>query len=745
MLDSLFTFWNVLLMVLGFGFIVFVHEAGHFLAARWAGIRVHAFAIGFGQALVSFRKGWGVQKGSSEARYMALVATVQKADKPGASAEDIEAGHQAASELKRISPCEYRLNWIPFGGYVKMLGQEDLNPQATSGAPDSYQNKPVWKRMVVISAGVIMNVILAAILFVVVFQAGMREPAPVIGAVQPGSPAETVGLQPGDVVRSAGGEQTVTFTDLFIEVAMTKRDTPVTLEVDRPSESGGYQRLEFSPVPERLSEGPGVLAIGVWPDSGLQLVGEKRRASVNETNRAVLAGMGLGEVPFGSRLVEIGGEPIERRSLEREGVPGVGEYASVRQLIDAIDESGGEPVDAVFESPDGSRVSASLQPEVALQRGTTIVDSGGRAGPTSWPQQHLIGLAPVMRVADWSLQPPQQDLQPGDVFKRLGSLSWPSVADGVRAIRARKGESIEAVVVRDGEDVALTLDISIEGKVGFSPASDLSIARVSTVAQLFERVKPDPENEDAPQEFRPVDEMPAAARLGALDSIRAGSIVARVGDATVTDFESLRAALRDATAGAFDSGAGAAVTLSLQTPIGSGETVEESVTLDLRPEEVKALHNLGWEVQGIDTAFETIEVLVQADSVTGAVAMGVSRTKRVLKQTYLTFQRLFEGTVKVNQLQGPVGITHTGSLFAERGFIYLLYFLALISANLAVINFLPLPIVDGGQFLMLCYEGLVKKPVPIIVQNVITLCGLLFIGSLFLFITFNDIVRLLGA
>lgn len=745
MLDSLFTFWNVLLMVLGFGFIVFVHEAGHFLAARWAGIRVHAFAIGFGQALVSFRKGWGVQKGSSEARYMALVATVQKADRAGASAEDIEAGHEAASELKRISPCEYRLNWIPFGGYVKMLGQEDLNPQATSGAPDSYQNKPVWKRMVVISAGVIMNVILAAILFVVVFQAGMREPAPVIGAVQPGSPAEAVGLQPGDVVRSAGGEQTVTFTDLFIEVAMTKRDTPVTLEVDRPLDSGGYERLEFSPVPERLAQGPGVLAIGVWPDSGLQLVGETRRASVNETNRAVLAGMGLGDVPFGSRLVEIEGKSIERRSLERDDAPGEGQYASVRQLNETIEASGGETVDLVFESPDGSRVSASLDPEVALQRGTTIVDTSERAGPTAWPQQHLIGLAPVMRVADWSLQEPRQGLEPGDVFKRLGSLSWPSVADGVRAIRARKGETIEAVVVRDGQDVPLTLDVSIEGTVGFTPASDLSIARVSTVPQLVERIEPNPEDADATAEFRPISEPPAAARLGALDSIRAGSIVKRVGETAVTDFESLRDVLRSATTEAFDVGEGTSLMLTLETPIGSGETVEESVTLELRPEEIEALHNLGWEVQGIDTAFETIEVLVQADSITGAVAMGVSRTKRVLKQTYLTFQRLFEGTVKVNQLQGPVGITHTGSLFAERGFIYLLYFLALISANLAVINFLPLPIVDGGQFLMLCYEGLVKKPVPIIVQNVITLAGLLFIGSLFLFITFNDIVRLLGA
>ena len=744
MLESLFTFWNVALMILGFGFIVFVHEAGHFLAARWAGIRVHAFAIGFGQAMVSYRKGWGTQQGSSEQRYMTLAAAVRHADRAGASAEDIEAGHAAAAELERVSPCEYRLNWIPFGGYVKMLGQEDLNPQATSAAPDSYQNKPVWKRLVVISAGVIMNVILAAILFVIVFQAGMRETAPVIGAVQPGSPAEKVGLLPGDVVRTAGGEQTVTFTDLFIEVAMTQRDTPITLEVDRPLESGGFERLEFSPTPERLPQGPGVLAIGVWPDSGLRLVGEARRGSVNTTNRTVLGSMGLGEVPFGSRLIEIDGDPIERRSLERDDAPGVGEYASVRQLNAAIEASGGNTVELLFEGPDGSRVGASLIPGVALQRGTTIVDSSERDGPTSWPQQHLLGLTPVMRVADWSLQDPRQGLQPGDVFKRLGSLSWPSVADGVREIRSRKGGVIEAVVVRAGEDVPLTLEVSVEGTVGFTPASDLSVARLARTPELVERVDADPEEGDSP-DFRPVGEPPAAARLGALDSIRPGSIVKRVGDEPVSDYASLRAALQSATADAIGTGEDQALSLTLETPIGAGETVDEPVTIEVRADEIEALHALGWEVQGIDTAFENIEVLVQADSVGGAVAMGVTRTKRVLKQTYLTFQRLFEGTVKVNQLQGPVGITHTGSLFAERGFIYLLYFLALISANLAVINFLPLPIVDGGQFLMLCYEGLAKRPVPIIIQNVITLGGLLFIGSLFLFITFNDILRLLGA
>jgi regulator of sigma E protease len=742
MLDSLFTFWNVVLMVLGFGFIVFVHEAGHFLAARWAGIRVHAFAIGFGQALVSYRKGWGTRKGSSELEYMRLVATVKHADRPGASADDITAGHQAAQKLNELSPTEYRLNWIPFGGYVKMLGQEDLNPDATSAEEDSYQNKPVWKRMVVISAGVIMNVILAAILFVIVFKAGMTEPAPVIGAVEPGSPAAQVGIQPGDVVRSANGTPTVTFTDLFVEVAMAKGGTAVDLEIDRPLEGGGYERISFNPMPERMEQGPGVLAIGVRPEASLQLVEQQRRDSINTQYRAVLQRLGLGDVPFGSRVVEIAGQPVVRRSLERDGVPGKGEYASVAQLSSAIASSGGAPVPLVFEAPGGDRVSATLAPQPELMVGRAAVDSAPDGSPVVWPQRHLFGLSPVMRVLTSNPIAQEQNLLAGDVFKRIDSVVWPSTADGVRAIRERKGETINAVVLRGSEEIELTLKVQIDGTVGFSPDHDLSIARLAPVPALVEEV---PGERGGQATFRPVRTPPAAARLGSLESIRPGTIVLSAGGIPVTDFESLRQALKDATREALQTQAAASVDLELRTPFGDGEGVTEVVTLDLLPEEIASLHELGWEVPGAETAFELVDVLVQADTVGGAVAMGVERTKRVLKQTYLTFQRLFEGTVQVNQLQGPVGITHTGSMFAERGIIYLLYFMALISANLAVINFLPLPIVDGGQFLMLCYEGLAKKPVPIIVQNIITLGGLLFIGALFLYITFNDIVRLLGA
>ena len=113
-------------------------------------------------------------------------------------------------------------------------------------------------------------------------------------------------------------------------------------------------------------------------------------------------------------------------------------------------------------------------------------------------------------------------------------------------------------------------------------------------------------------------------------------------------------------------------------------------------------------------------------------------------QTYVTFARLFDGTVKVEHLQGPVGIAHIGTVVASRGFIWLLFFLALISVNLAVVNFLPLPIVDGGQFLMILYEQLRGRPLPIKVQEIVTIAGIVLIGAMFLMVTFNDVKRVFG-
>ena len=163
--------------------------------------------------------------------------------------------------------------------------------------------------------------------------------------------------------------------------------------------------------------------------------------------------------------------------------------------------------------------------------------------------------------------------------------------------------------------------------------------------------------------------------------------------------------------------------------------------------DIDEMRALGWTLpggDGISSFFMPMQVIDRSPSPGAAITRGIAESRRVMMQTYLTFLRLFQGSVEVKHLKGPVGIAHLGTQIASQGFIWVLFFMALISINLAVINFLPLPIVDGGQFLMLCYEWIRGKPVPIVVQNFATLAGLLFIGMIFLYVTFNDIKNIFG-
>jgi regulator of sigma E protease len=127
-----------------------------------------------------------------------------------------------------------------------------------------------------------------------------------------------------------------------------------------------------------------------------------------------------------------------------------------------------------------------------------------------------------------------------------------------------------------------------------------------------------------------------------------------------------------------------------------------------------------------------------------AAAMGFQETGKLVVLTWLTLDRLVRGTVPVDQLRGPVGIVHVGVRVADRGFMYLVFFLAMISVNLAVLNFLPLPIVDGGLFLYLAYEAVRGRPPSVRFQNAATMAGLLLLGSLFVVTFYNDVMRLVS-
>ena len=200
---TIWYFLSIILLILGFGFVIFWHELGHFIAAKAVGIKVEQFAVGFGQAIFSWRKGLGLRFGSSgkqfEERVQARAAELRAgnggsdynaSDKASFSALELDA---AANDLG-ISETEYRLNWVPLGGYVKMMGQDDLKPNATVDDPRAFNRKSVPARMLVVSAGVIMNIILAAIGFMVLFLMGFNAPPAVIGTVVP-RPTTTMAMK----------------------------------------------------------------------------------------------------------------------------------------------------------------------------------------------------------------------------------------------------------------------------------------------------------------------------------------------------------------------------------------------------------------------------------------------------------------------------------------------------------------------------------------------------------------------
>ncbi|MFG0299431.1 MAG: site-2 protease family protein [Phycisphaerales bacterium JB047] len=713
------TFANFLVIAAGFGFIIFIHELGHFLAAKWAGIRVLAFSIGFGQIACSYRKGVGFRRGSSEREYLKRAK--------GLSTEQTQELH------KEISPTEYRLSWLPLGGYVKMLGQEDLNPDATSSEPDSYQNCSVPKRMVVICAGVVMNVISAAILFIIVFNAGLKVFPAKAGYIVPDGPAAMAaavdrddiapGLQRGDRITQINGKEMYSFEHIMPEIAMSRKGTPVSIVVER---EGVNEPIEFSALPVK-NPMTGLLGIQIDPPITTQI----KTTDDPELMRQI--SMFAGE--FGLAMLE-----PEDRLLEIDGQP----MRSPFDLIDKAEQSGGNPFTVTIERA-GNTLTSQVSPVRELQLGQISTADGDMA------IAHTLGLSGVMMVnPNASPEDTKQGLIPGDIFARVGDKAFPSVDEGIAIVKANTGKPLSLEVLRGDaqsgyERVSLEVQVTGQGTVGFYPAMSTGHAsfvhKPNKIAPIVERG----EAEEADANLKHLD-TPAMALIE-----YPGSRIARIGGTPISTLRDVAGAIVDATESAYASGAVSftvPVTLQLPLPVqpdGSIPTTTSDWTLSRA--DIDSLRELGWTLPGgnaISQLFVPEQVIDRSPSPVAAIERGIAESRRVMMQTYLTFLRLFQGSVQVQHLKGPVGIAHLGTQIASQGFIWVLFFMALISINLAVINFLPLPIVDGGQFLMLCYEGLRGRPVPIVIQNVATMAGLLLIGCVFLFVTFNDIKNILG-
>ena len=692
MLEQLGNVGGLLVAVIGFGAIVFIHEMGHFLAARWAGIRVYAFAVGFGPAAIAWRKGIGLRRGSTNAETLKKLR--ETLGDTGESALELE--NVAERWPDAIGKTEYRLNWLPFGGYVHMRGQDDMSPGEASQniAPDSFMAKPVWKRMIVISAGVVMNVLLALLLYIVVYSVGKPAPPAIVGEVRPGGPAAVAvatnaaelgvtdpGLRTGDVIVSIDGTPPREFTDLWMAGALAKAGEGVDVLVQREGVQG---ELRFS-IPAEREPGVEFASVGVLPAISTALAPPDARNDWAELNIAHLRETaGLGDAS--GVMTSVNGRPV----------------TVLPSLHDLFSKRGAEGVPAVFTDDNRDR-SVTLRSVPSLERERTELSDR----PVD--VQHLLGLVPPMSVG-LVYEGAQFGLRPGDILARIGRVEWPGPAEGIRAIRAAAGDAISLSVLRDGARIEIDARVKVDGTIGFLPSQALGRAIVTRA-------------------------LPDTTGFSAAAALAPGTEITSVNGAPVTSY----AELRDALAGCR---AGEPVELGVLLPTGGG--TPGSVAVALSEDELERARALGWEAPPYFQAlFAPAEITVKASNPAEAVVMGVSDTNQMIVRTYLTLIRLFEGAVEVEQLRGPVGIAHIGTQVAQRSAPELLFFFAVISANLAVLNFLPIPIADGGLMVFLLIEWVTGKPVSPAVQNGAALVGLVLLGSVFILVTFNDITRLL--
>ena len=267
---------SILAFIFVIGVLVFVHELGHFLAARRIGVRVLTFSLGFGPKIASFRRG----------------------------------------------DTEYCISLIPLGGYVKMAG-ENPDDQRT-GADDEFMSKSKWERFQVLIMGPVMNVVLAVVVMTIVLVQGAEMPTyedepPVVGSVVEGSAAERVGIEVGEQIVSVEDQPTSTWSDVFVAV-MPHADRILSVVVSDPA--GARRTLRVTPDSQTQFE-MGDLGVGpiMRPQIRSVAAGEPADVAGLQVNDAIVA---VGREPLTSdqlieRINQSPGRPL-LLTVSRDGV-----------------------------------------------------------------------------------------------------------------------------------------------------------------------------------------------------------------------------------------------------------------------------------------------------------------------------------------------------------------------------------------------------------------------------------------
>ncbi len=671
---------RVLAVMLGFGGIIMIHEFGHFIVAKLGGIKVEAFSIGMGPVILGIRK---LKKGW-KIRLMPKIGEEQI----------VEEGDNET---------EYQIALLPIGGFVRMLGQSDTGAADENDDPRAYSNRPIWIRICVVSAGVTFNAIGAIIIFMILFMNGIDLKPAVVGRVLPNSPAYDVGLVEGDKIVEVNGKRFIDFESIILAPALAEPGEPISFIVSRVDGS----EEEFEIIAEKRDGDDSKLRYtGIAPATTLMVSN-----FIKEPNdiQDLYDTMGLRP---GDIVKALGGQaaqtPMEYAKLESQTFQ---KEVSLRVLRQWPPESEGRMVDVSFPMFVGPTVEnfrdkqdlahfCSLVPRLKV---AAVSQPGRFQYFVKWFQTIILRQTPRKFVSEL--------LQRGDVLVKIGDIDLPNYKQLRQVTTEYKDKDLAITVLRkndEGNEERLDLIVhpkssigSKRVKVGFAPELDMDSPIVAQVILT---------SGQAP-----------------LSDIPAGAIITSVDGQPVSNFYEIATLLQD--------NAGQKVSIDyLHDGLAGGTAV---VVSGHEPVHAQAVVAAG-------IPFEDLTAEFKYSSPIQAAQMGLKKAWQFVLRSYVTLIRLFQGSVPVKALSGPVGIISMTYQVAGTTASHYFYFLGLISSCLAVMNLLPLPVLDGGHIVLLVIEKITGKPVHEKILTPIMYAGLAMLLGLVLIVTYFDLIRILG-
>jgi len=665
---------NVAITLIGFGSVVLIHEFGHFIVAKIGGIKVEGFSIGMPPTLL------GLQRTEKGTRLRILPMLFDKED------EEPDEGGMTFLFGKggKASDTEYRIGLIPFGGYVKLLGQEDVGPVKQIDDARSFANKPIGIRIAVIAAGVTFNIISAAIILMTVFLVGITFPPAVIGGVVPDSPAAQAGLQAGDeLIEIDGKTDNLDFSTIALAAALSGRNEAIPVKVQR---RGGGPVEEMSLLAEKAPDGT-MREFGIIAAQSLKL------ASIKDPN-ALRDRTGLQP---GDTVTAVDGRPIT----------GHWQFAEIARNTPA------SSVAVTVERPGADGATESVETTLPLAWACT-----GGEGEAEADLAHIYSIVPRLRVLPGGIAPEAQTedpntprLQDNDIILAIGDVENPTYAELREVTEAFEDKPLTIQVLREdpnGVEQPVTITVTPRKApgserviVGFSPALD---AEHPVVAKTIS-VPDGPAKLDIPR----------------------GATITAVNGKPVSNFSDIIAEVRR-----WD---GQSVRLEYRLT----ESTEGLVTLQVAQDEnAVTVQSMLGEV----LPFGPLERLYKAKTPIEAIGMGYRKTVVFVVQTYITFKQLITGLISPKLLMGPVGIVVSSYQIVEgRPLVYYAYFLGLISASIAVLNLMPMPPFDGGLIVLMLIEKIKGSALSEKTQGIVAYAGWIAVLALVLYVTFNDILR----